>query len=95
MDRVTGMPWQDQKRFMDEMILRFEKAFRRVDDSFAKHVEENTAELRRLRGEAEAHRKKWEAHRKDYLAESRAHRKALLHVLDELKGRRGEGPAPA
>jgi hypothetical protein len=78
--------YDERKRFMEEMILRFEKAFRRVDESLSAHMRENTAALRALTREIEEHRS-------EFREESRAGRQALLHVLDELKG--GDGPATA
>jgi hypothetical protein len=82
------MPWQDQKRFMDEMILRFEKAFRNVDESMTAHTRENTEALRELRREIVAHRA-------EFRDEYRAHRQALLHILDRLANLGDGGSAPA
>jgi hypothetical protein len=79
------MPWQDQKRFMDEMILRFEKAFNRVDESFIRHTQENTDALRELRREIREHRA-------EFRDEYRAHRQALLHILDRLANLGGSTP---
>jgi hypothetical protein len=83
---MPSVPYDEQKRFMEEMILRFEKAFRRVDESMTEHVRENTAALRALRRDIEEHRA-------EFTEESRAGRQALLHVLDELRGNDGTAPA--
>jgi Na+/phosphate symporter len=82
------MSWQDQKRFMDEMILRFEKAFRSVDESMTSHTRENTEALRKLQREIDEHRA-------EFRAEYRAHRQALLHILDRLANLSDGGSAPA
>lgn len=79
---VAIEPYDNQKRFMEEMILRFEKAFQRVDRSMVQHVRENTAALRELRREIEDHRG-------EFKDEMHAQRQALLHVLDRLNGESG------
>jgi hypothetical protein len=74
--------YDPQKRFMEEMILRFEKAFRSVNDS----IEKNTATLVALRIEIERHTEK-------STAEWRAQRQTLLHILDRLDGNSGPSTA--
>jgi|GEM_PF-6425520 len=92
--------YDERKRFMEEMILRFEKAFRRVDESLSAHMRENTAALRALTRDIEQHRSEFKTHRSEFnehlsdsIEENRAGRQALLHILDELKGRGGSAAA--
>jgi DNA anti-recombination protein RmuC len=85
--------YDERKRFMEEMILRFEKAFRRVDESLSAHMRENTAALRTLTREIREHRSEFNEHLADSIEENRAGRQALVHILDELKGRGGSAAA--
>lgn len=76
-------PYDDQKRFMEEMILRFEKAFRRVDESMSRHMEKNSATL-------DALIRQIEEHRIEFREEYEAQRGTLLRILDYIHG---DGPA--
>jgi len=75
---VVTEPYDNQKRFMEEMILRFEKAFQRVSrsmDVMDARIERNTAAV--------------EAMTIEFREEMQAQRQALLHVLDRLNGENG------
>jgi hypothetical protein len=84
-----AMPYEDQKRFMEEMILRFEKAFQRVSrsmDVIDRRVERNTEAV-------EALTQQIYRHTDESTKELRAQRQALLHILDRLEGNSGPSTA--
>ena len=76
----------DLKTFIREITLRFERGIERISrdirSDVAAHREESRQYFERLDRKLE-----------DQLAESRAQRQALLHILDELRG--NGGPATA
>lgn len=77
--------YDPQARFMEELILRFERAFRSVD----RDIQVNTMVLRELADEIKEHRR---AFREEYEAQ----RGTLLALLDRLGlADPREGPAPA
>jgi hypothetical protein len=80
------------REFIRENTLRFERGMRSLSAEIREEVRLHRAESReyfeRLREQAEEERRRTD----DLLAESRAQRQALLHILDRLDG---GGAAPA
>jgi hypothetical protein len=76
----------DLRTFIREITLRFERGIERIS--------------RDIRSDVAAHRREsrqyfegMTARLEDQLAESRAQREALLHILDEMRGNGGTAPA--
>jgi hypothetical protein len=76
----------DLRTFIREITLRFERGIERISRDIRSDV---AAQRRESRQYFERIDRKLE----DQLAESRAQRQALLHVLDELRGNGGTAPA--
>jgi hypothetical protein len=77
----------DQKRFFEEMILRFERAFQgvaRVLDSQETALERMKQRLDASILEMEEHRREFQEHRRELREEYEAQRGTLLAILDRL-----------
>jgi hypothetical protein len=72
----------DLRTFIRDLMTRFDRKMDRIDARMERDTTEHRAYFERIDRKLD-----------DQLAESRAHRAALLHILDELRG--GGGPATA
>jgi hypothetical protein len=74
----------EDREFMRQLLLRHEKA----TDAMIARLDEGTAmlreETRQIKRQGDAHTKALRAHTREFVAEMRAQRQALLHVLDRL-----------
>ena len=76
----------DDREFVRQLLMRHEKA----TDAMIKRLDEDTerirAEIREIRARTVENTKAMRAHTRKFVAEMRAQRQALLHVLDRLDG---------
>jgi uncharacterized protein YoaH (UPF0181 family) len=88
----------DLRAFIREITLRFERGMDRVaarmDENIRLTREENRVYFERILAEHEHNHQEARERLDELLAEGRAGRQALFHLLDELRGGRG-GAAPA
>jgi hypothetical protein len=88
----------DLRTFIREVTLRFERGIERISRDIRLDVAEHRSESRRyfeaLRAERKAQHQAEREKLDEILAEGRAGRQALFHLLDELRGGSG-GTAPA
>jgi hypothetical protein len=88
---------QDLRSFIREITLRFERGMERISaeirEDSRKYFEVIYAEQREQRAEQKAHREESREKHDAILAESRAGRQALLHLLDTLRGNGGTAPS--
>jgi hypothetical protein len=76
----------EDREFVRQLLMRHEKA----TDAMIKRLDEDTerirAEIREIRARTVENTKAMRAHTREFVAEMRAQRQALLHVLDRLDG---------
>lgn len=72
--------YDPQKRFMEELILRFERVVRNHEKSIGVH----TRAITELTSGIQEHRREFQEHRREFEEEYEAQRGTLLAILDRL-----------
>jgi hypothetical protein len=76
----------EDREFMRELLLRHEKA----TDAMIARLDRGTEEIRvrteEIRAGMYSHADAMRAHTREFVAEMRAQRQALFHILDRLEG---------
>jgi hypothetical protein len=81
----------DQRAFMHEMMLRFEKLGNQVVGAIADARDEFRRVGGELRAELRAERAEWRQELREFSEEMRAQRQALFRILDRLPPADGNG----
>jgi hypothetical protein len=76
----------EDREFMRQLLLRHEKATDAMIKRLDKDTERIRAEIREIRARTVENTTAMRAHTREFVAEMRAQRQALLHVLDRLDG---------
>ncbi len=76
----------DDREFMRELLLRHEKATDAMIDGLKQATEESRVRTAEIRAGMYSHADAMRAHTREFVAEMRAQRQALFHILDRLDG---------
>ena len=76
----------EDREFMRQLLLRHEKATDAMIKRLDKDTERIRAEIREIRARTVENTTAMRAHTREFVAEMRAQRQALLHVLNRLDG---------